>query len=105
MDIKSHILVDPKTFAGYGHAVWPRLAKFLELYEFIFEEKPCYTDLLIDIAAHLTNTRVFLGLENKTLSKSRVFSLKENFTSTLAKLGAVSPFFKSRLQATSVGVF
>ena len=78
MDIKSQILVDPKTFEGYGHAALTRPDKFLELYEFIFEEKPCYTDLLIDIAVHLTNVRVFLELENKTLSKSRVFSLGEN---------------------------
>ena len=78
MDIKSQILATPKTFAGYGHAVWLRPAKFLALYEFIFEEKPCYTDLLIDMAVHLTNARVFLELENKTLSKSRVFSLGEN---------------------------
>ena len=84
MDIKSQILADPKTFAGYGHAVWLRPAKFLELYEFIFEEKPCYTGLLIDMAVHLTNVRVFLELENKTLSKTRVFSHKEYFTSTLS---------------------
>ena len=74
MDIKSQILATPKTFARYGHAVWLRPAKFLELYEFIFEEKPCYTGLLIDIAVHLTNVCVYLKFENKTLSKTRVFS-------------------------------
>ena len=78
LDIKSQILATPKTFVGYGHAVWLRPAKFLELYEFIFEEKPCYTDLLIDMAVHLTNVRVYLKFENKTLSKTRVFSRGRN---------------------------
>ena len=78
MDIKSQILADPNFFAEYGHAMWPRPAKFLELYEFIFEEKPCYTGLLIDMAVHLTNVRVYLKFENKTLSKTRVFSRGRN---------------------------
>ena len=78
MDIKSQIPVDPKIYSVYGHTVWTRLAKFLALYEFIFEEKPCYTGLLIDMAVHLTNVRVFLEFENKTLSKTRVFSRGRN---------------------------
>jgi hypothetical protein len=28
LDMKSQILATQKTFAGYGHAVWPRLAKY-----------------------------------------------------------------------------
>ena len=93
MDIKSQILVDPKIYSVHGHAVWTRPAKFLELYEFIFEEKSCYTDLLIDIAVHLTNARVYLKFENKTLSKTRVYSHKEYFTSTLAIWPRRSPAF------------
>ena len=60
------------TLCGQG------LQNFWTLQQFIFEEKPCYTDLLIDMAVHLTNVRVYLKFENKTLSKTRVFSLREN---------------------------
>ena len=80
MDIKSQILADPKsvldmaTRSGQGPYIFLARSEFASS----FEEKPRYTSLLIDMAAHLTNVRVFLKFENKTLSKTRVFSRERN---------------------------
>ncbi len=78
LDIKSQILADPKYFwdmatqRGQGQYI------FLARSEFVFEEEQRYTSLLIDMAAHLTNASAFLNFENKTLSKTRVFSRRRN---------------------------
>ncbi len=78
MDIKSQILADPKSFLDMATLRGQGQYIFLALSEFIFEEKPRYTSLLIDMAAHLINVRAFLNFENKTLSKTRVFSREKN---------------------------